>query len=88
MKRIETALGDFHVISAKMERASGYGQYTIKILGALNRHANVELKQHSTDSQLFDKLTDLDSYTERAEYLLENKMYTIERMVEDYINSL
>lgn len=87
MKTINTALGNVEVTNVAMNRASGYGQYTIAT-EIVFEGTSKTINTHSTDSQLFDKLTDLENNSERAEYLLTNAKYTIESAIEDYINSL
>lgn len=86
MKTIKTSLGKVKIFNASMKKASGYGQYTILLEVFFEGNKIVSL--HSTDSQLFDKLTDLDNNDERSKYLLTNQSYLIEREVSDYINSL
>lgn len=87
MKTVNTILGNVTVANVSMNRASGYGQYTIAIEIEFEGNKKT-INVHSTDSQLFDTLTDLDSNSERAAYLLENQNFTIETEIEDYINSL
>lgn len=84
MKSIETQLGAMVVISASMERAGGYGQY--KIIVELETLGTIA--KHSTDSQLFDTLTDLENNAERSDYLINNAAHVIELMVQDYADSL
>lgn len=83
MKTVQTV----KVISAIMKCASGYGQYSINI-EVEHEGKSHTIKRHSTDSHLFDTLSDLDSDSERSEYILENQKYLVERGVEDYINTL
>lgn len=87
MTTINTVLGSVEVSNVSMSRASGYGQYTISIETTFEGNKKT-INVHSTDSQLFDTLSDLDTNNDRSEYLLANQKYTIEREVEDYINSL
>lgn len=87
MITISTILGNVEVSEASMTLASGYGQYTILIKTIFERNSKT-LNIHSTDSQLFDKLTDLDSNNERLQYLMEQANYIIESAIEDYIYSL
>ncbi len=87
MKNISTILGNVTVMNIQMQRASGYGQYTICI-GIQFEGKDKIINVHSTDSQLFDKLTDLETISERSAYLLENQKYAIESAIEDYISSL
>jgi len=87
MKSINTVLGNVTVDNVSMNRTSGYGQYTIAVEVEFEGNKKT-INVHSTDSQLFDTLTDLDNNSECAAYLLENKNYTIESAIEDYINSL
>lgn len=84
MKTLETILGEVTITDARIERASGYGQYTIS--------ASIEfegkkkyLKIHSTDSQLFDAAHGEDNH---SEIVLKGAESIIERAVEDYIHSL
>ena len=61
-------IGHVEVTNVSMNRASGYGQYTIATQIVFESTSET-LNTHSTNSQLFDTLTDLDNNTERAEYL-------------------
>lgn len=87
MKTLNTALGNVEIINVAMNRASGYGQYTIATEIVFEGNGKT-INIHSTDSQLFDKLTDLENNSERTEYLLANQKFTIESAIDDYINSL
>ena len=87
MNTINTVLGIVTIMNVQMQRASGYGQYTICI-GIQFEGKDKVINLHSTNSQLFDTLTDLDNNSERAAYLLENQKYAIESAIEEYINSL
>jgi len=87
MKSINTVNGNVTVANVSMNRTSGYGQYTISI-DVIFECNKKTINVHSTDSQMFDELTDLDNISERAEYLMTNAEYTIGVAIEDYINSL
>jgi hypothetical protein len=85
---MKTLLGNVEIENAEIVRSSGYGQYTINV-GICFEGERKTLSAHSTDSQLFDNATDEDiAVNGQYAYLLENANYTIESMVEDYINSL
>jgi tRNA A-37 threonylcarbamoyl transferase component Bud32 len=87
MKTVSTAHGDVTVLDCRMSLASGYGQYIIAIDIEFGE-AKETIKARSTDSSLFDALTDIDSNGERAAYLLEDQAFTIEEAIKDHINNL
>jgi len=74
--------GNVRIHSATMLRASGYGQYSIQI-DAEYRGKREILKHHSTDSQLFDLLGDMESDADRAAHIL--RTYLAEKMIEDWV---
>ena len=84
---ISTMLGNVEVVEVSLNRATGYGQYRLSIEFIFEGSKQI-LNIHSTDSKLFDKISDLENNTERSEYLMTHSRYTIEAAIEDYINSL
>ncbi len=78
-------IGHVEVTNVSMNRAYGYGQYTIATQIVFEGKSET-INTHLTNSQLFDMLTDLDNDTERAEYLMKNAKYIIEKVIEDYVN--
>lgn len=84
MKTVNTILGEVVINDTSIVRSSGYGQYTI-VVDITFEGQQKTLKLHSTDSQLFDAANGEDNH---SEIVLEAAKYTIERGVEDYINSL
>jgi hypothetical protein len=87
MNTVTTVLGNVEVTNVSMNRASGYGQYTISIEMEFDGEKHTA-NLHSTDSQLWDAVSDLDSNTEREDYLISKCTYAIEEAVNDYISSL
>ena len=84
MKKFETLLGQVELNDARIERASGYGQYRI-LIDITFEGQKKQIKIHSTDSQLFDKAHGEDNH---SEIVMEEADFLIEREIEDYINSL
>jgi hypothetical protein len=87
MKKINTIHGNVTVTDVAMNRASGYGQYTISI-NVIFEGNKKTIYVHSTDSQMFDELTDLENNSDRSEYLMTNAKYTIETEIQEFISSL
>ncbi len=88
MKTYNTTLGNVEILDARIERASGYGQYTI-VIDIEFEGERKTLKQHSTNSRLWDDATDEDIAVDgHSAYVMENAKYTIESAIEDYMNSL
>lgn len=85
IKEIKTLLGGVTVTDVNMCRAAGYGQYSIKIATRFDGRDKI-ISVHSTDSQLYDRLQDVES--DKAAFLARECKYLIEREVEDYVNSL
>jgi hypothetical protein len=84
MKKLETALGEVTILDTRINRSSGYGQYTIAIEIEFEGNKKT-ISLHSTDSQLFDKAHGEDDH---SEIVMNGAKSTIERAVEDYIHSL
>ena len=84
MKKIETILGEVSLLDARINRASGYGQYNIAVEIEFERKNKI-LNVHSTDSQLFDLAYGADNH---SEIVLKEAFFTIERSIESYIGSL
>lgn len=84
MNSVKTILGDVEINSATINRASGYGQYTINVEYSFEGQ-NKTLSIHSTDSQLFDKAHGEDNH---SQIVMEDARYTIECAINDHINSL
>jgi hypothetical protein len=82
---INTILGVVTVTDVSMGRAAGYGQYSIKIAIRFDGRDKI-ISVHSTDSQLYDRLQDVDS--DKAAFLARECKYLIEREVEHHVNSL
>lgn len=85
--KINTLLGKAEILDASMVRAFGYGQYKIAITVKFEGTVRT-FKCHSTDSELFDKLSDFDNDTERSKYLMRKHKYLIQREAINYIESL
>ena len=84
MKTIETILGDVTVQDIRMVRKGGQGQYNIEL--TIEHEGIVKtIKEHSTNSTLYDEFTDAD---DKQAFLLDALEYTINRIVDDYISSL
>lgn len=88
MEIYSTALGDVKILDARIIRASGYGQYNI-VIDIVFEGERKTLKEHTTDSQLWDNATDEDIAVDgHSAYLMENAKYTIESAIDNYISSL
>jgi hypothetical protein len=64
------------VLNAEMT-SKGRGQYKVSFDLELNGE-KIEMIFHSTDSQLYDQLTDCDTYAEKEQLLIELFDYKIE----------
>lgn len=73
---------DAVVTSVSMNRASGYGQYTINIQFTWNGE-DFNTNVRSTDSRAFDNMNDAD---DTMEFLLEEFANTIEGVVGDLVS--
>ena len=71
--------------NVSMKRDPGYCQYTIAIDIVLEGNRKT-IRIHSTDSRLFDALSDLDSNSERSEVL--KTKYIVQRAIEDAISEI
>ena len=71
--------------NVSMNRAPGYGQYTIAIDIVLEGTRKT-IRIHSTDSGLYDALSDLESNSERLEVL--KRKYIVQRAIEDAISEI
>jgi len=84
MKTLTTVLGNVEINDVRIVRASGYGQYSIKINIEFEGQ-NKELSLHTTDSQLFDEANSEDNH---SEIVMDGAKTSIENEIENYINSL
>lgn len=84
MKTVETILGEVTILDTRINRSSGYGQYTISIEIEFEGQKKT-INLHSTDSQLFDKAHGEDDH---SEIVMEGAASSIERAIDDYISSL
>ena len=84
MNTINTILGDLTINDTRIVRSSGYGQYSIVIDITFEGNQKT-IKLHTTDSQLFDAAHGKDDH---SEIVYNGAKSTIERSIEDYINSL
>jgi len=84
MKTIDSLLGPVTINDARIVTASGHGQYKIEIDIIFEGKPNV-IKVHSTDSELFDKAHGDENHNA---IVLKEAEYTIEKAIEDYVNSL
>lgn len=84
MKVYETLLGEVTLLSARIVRSSGYGQYSL-VLTIEFEGEEEEIRYHSTDSELFDAAHGEDNHDE---IVIEKAAYIIEQAINDYISSL
>jgi hypothetical protein len=84
MKTLNTVLGPVTITDARIQKASGYGQYTI-IIEIEFEGKKITIKEHSNDSRLFDKAYGEDDH---AAIVMEDAKNIIEDAVDDYIHSL
>ena len=71
----------YTVTSCRIQRASGYGQYTVVVVFKDNNDEEFSLSYHSTDSQLFDNAHGEDNHDE---IVFESVKYKIERSIENF----
>lgn len=83
--KVSTDSGIVTVHSATMKRASGRGQYHIIMDVQYHEHRK-ELVHHLTDSRLFDLLSDMETYEEKANHIC--RTYLAAQMIEEWIAEL
>lgn len=87
MKTVNTLFGDVTITDIHMVRKQGYGQYNVEVSITFNGKEDI-IRIHSSNSRLFDKLSDMDTQAERAAHLLDTLEYVIELAIENYTDHI
>lgn len=79
------------VVAASMEPVPEYGHYLISVFLMVHKFGvrtfPTKVCYYSTDSKLWDDVSDMETEVERSLYILEKEGYTIERKVEDFLDA-
>jgi hypothetical protein len=84
MTALNTILGQVTILDTRINRSSGYGQYTIAIEFEFEGDKKT-INLHSTESQLFDKAHGEENH---SEIVMHGAKSSIEKAIENYIDSL
>ena len=85
MKNYTTTTGEnVNILDARIIKASGYGQYKVDIDFEFEGK-RINIKEHSTDSVLYDDATDADDH---SAFVMEEAKYSIESAIDNYFNEL
>lgn len=84
MTALNTILGQVTILDTRINRSSGYGQYTIAIEFEFEGDKKT-ISLHSTDSELFDKAHGEENH---SEIVMDGAKSSIEKAIENYIDSL